>query len=318
MRFVVQGGTRVTRTTLAWVTAIGLSSCGSPTEEVTTTTTTFSPWTTEPMPEPTLATSTGEPLTTSSDTDTTDPGSTTGHPTDTATPPDFGEGGPDCNGKIDILFAFNRTWDTEEFWPRMDAALTVVRPMMIEWFANFDTHWMVAMTTPKWGLVGCEEECAANDGATCEPIGPPDFPCEPYTDGTLDDCDNTLGAGAVFPVGFSASNTRCELAGGKRYIESSQTEDLLGELECITQTGWTNGDGATTEPAMVEAFSPLLSKLPDSCNLGFLRDDALLLIVLFSPYLHTGLSMAGLPEEWASKIYEAKGATRTRSPCWGS
>ncbi len=304
----------LTRTALVWATALGLStSCGSPIENVTTTTTTLSPWTTDSVPEPTFASSTGDPVPSSSEGSTTDDTeSTTGHPTDTATPPDFGTDGLDCNGKIDILFAFDRGLEGEEFWSRMDTALTVVRPMMTEWFANFDTHWMVTTPHPIWGIVDCANECAANNFTSCVPVGPLDYPCGAYTDGSLGDCDTLIGAGSVFPAGFGASNTPCELEGGKRYIESSNTQNLLGELECITQTGWTDGNGAYAERGMVNAFSPLLNKFPDSCNLGFLREDALLLIVFTSRYVGTGINAAGPPEEWAAKIYEAKGGDQDK------
>ncbi|MGB1276780.1 MAG: hypothetical protein ACPG77_13610, partial [Nannocystaceae bacterium] len=39
---------------------------------------------------------------------------------------------------------------------------------------------------------------------------------------------------------------------------------------------------------------------------GFLRDDALLVIVLFTPYTGAGSSPAGDASEWAEQVYAAK------------
>ncbi len=277
--------------------------CGTAEEPSTTTTTTFTP-TTDAVPQPTLATTTGVLPTTTEAATTEDPEPTQDHPGTSPVLPDFGGDGPDCNGKIDILF-INDRWHT--YWPTMKAALEVVRPKFVEWFANFDTHWMSATVHKTWGMLECPEVCAANDGVTCHPAGPHLYPCAAHTDGSLTPCDTTRGAGLTFLAGFESPNKRCELAGGQRYIQSTQEPDLLSALECITTFGYTDITGIYAEEAMVNAIKPTMTKVPDGCNYKFLRDDALLLIVLMSHNLGSGGSFAGLPEDWANVIYASKG-----------
>lgn len=279
----------------------------------TTTTTTFTP-TTGDVPEPTLASSTGSVPTTGDDSTTGDStGSTTSnpHPTTTGVLPDFGPDGPDCGGKIDILFAFDTASSLDEHYPKLEAALQETLPQFIEWFGNFDTHWMVANTRNGWGIGSCEDECAANDGVMCWPVGPPSYPCEAY-EGQLAECDTTFAAGVTFPAGFDAANQRCELAGGNRFADSTQSDNLLEELTCITQTGWTDVWGFNAEGAMVFGLRPIMTKVPGGCNLGFLRDEALLLIIFFSAYAGTDDSPAGPPEQWAEEIYAAKGGNQDK------
>ncbi len=253
-------------------------------------------------------TSTGEPSSTSEDATTEEPTSSTGHPSDTSMLPDFGDDGPDCNGKIDILFALDRNVVMEEYWPTMFAALEEVRPMMVEWFANFDTHWLVATPHITWGLAGCEQQCADTNGETCGPYGPWLYPCAPYTDGSLTECDHVVGAGMTFPAGHGASNKRCELAGGERYIQSSLEPDLLSTLECITTNGWTDIDTVATPISMLRALQPTATRVPGGCNFKFLRDDALLFVIFFTGHTGTqGNTAAGSAEDWAAGIYQAKG-----------
>ncbi|MGB1013702.1 MAG: hypothetical protein ACPG4T_06190, partial [Nannocystaceae bacterium] len=188
---------------------------------------------------------------------------------------------------------------------RMDAALTQVRPKFVEWFANFDTHWMVIDGQRSWGLTECDEYCAATNDQTCEPHGPPDYPCAPYTDGSITECDNIRGAGLTFPAGYESSNKRCELAGGERYIQSSIEPDLLDALTCTTTVGFSD-TLTSAEWEMIEALKPTQTKVPGGCNLGFLRDDALLVVVFFTGYAATDSSLAGEPSEWAAALYDAK------------
>lgn len=189
-------------------------------------------------------------------------------------------------------------------YPKLESALQETLPTFLTWFTNFDTHWMVANTRAGWGIVGCEAECAANDGVMCWPVGPPAYPCTAY-DGELSECDQTFGAAVTFPAGFDAANQRCILSSGERFA-TSDSADLLAELECITQTGWTDVDGLKAEKAMVDALRPVMTKVPGGCNLGFLRDEALLVVIFFSDYGGVN-GPAPPPEEWAEVLLNAKG-----------
>ncbi len=298
----------VGRHNIGWTLfVLAVTACAVADTNSTTTTTTFTP-TTEEIPEPTLVTSTGVATTTTSDdTGTTeDPSTSNSHPSDTLVLPDFGDDGPDCNGKIDILFAIDVGVDSEDTWQRMLSAFEQARPQFVEWFANFDTHWMVVTQFPHWGTLACVENCANNNGESCAPLIPGGYPCAAYTDGSLSECDATKGAGLTFPAGLSSTNKRCELAGEQRYIQSSEQPDLLAALECITNVGWTDGVGVHLEEAMVESISPTMAKVPSGCNYGFLRDDALLLVIWHSHYIGTDANPTG-PKDWAASLYGAKG-----------
>ncbi|MGB1016805.1 MAG: hypothetical protein ACPG4T_21880 [Nannocystaceae bacterium] len=280
--------------------------CAAPEVVDDTTTTTTYGWTGTTLPQPTTSTTTGNDEDTEAATTEGPATTTTGHPDTTGILPDFGGEGLGCGGKIDFLFVLDRWKLSEPYWARMDAALEEMRPKFVDWFANFDTHWMVVDGLNYWGLWNCPERCAETNGATCTPTGPAEYPCEPYNTNSISDCDEIEGAGRTFPAGFGSSNKRCELAGGNRFASSKLESDLDATLECLTAVGYSDGF-STAELAMVEALKPAMTKVPGGCNLGFLRDDALLVIVLFTPYAGVeGSSPVGNASEWAEKVYAAK------------
>ena len=92
-------------------------------------------------------------------------------------------------------------------------------------------------------------------------------------------CDETLGAGLIFNAGGYAANRQCELFGGNRYIISGEP-DLPAALECIAKVGTSGGD-----PPMGDALIAALdSKInaEGACNAGFLREEALLVVVFIN------------------------------------
>ena len=129
------------------------------------------------------------------------------------------------------------------------------------------------------------------------------YPCWAlYAPGALGECDNTLGAGVTFPAGKEASNYRCELSGGRRYMLSNEPNKKAA-FECIASLGHSGG-GHLAGWAAVSAVQPELVG-PGGCNAGFLRSDALLVLAIvtnspdsYSPY--NGYV-------WANKILAVKG-----------
>ena len=114
---------------------------------------------------------------------------------------------------------------------------------------------------------------------------------------------DTLGAGVTFPAAFEASNKRCELYGGNRYIVSDDP-DLEASFECITRVGYSTIAGTLAATGMLAALSPELLA-PGACNEGFLRDDAMLVIVIITDVYNGGDSPVE-PEAWASAILDLK------------
>jgi hypothetical protein len=115
------------------------------------------------------------------------------------------------------------------------------------------------------------------------------------------ECDDTLGAGVRYPVGFMASNRDCELAGERRYLTEEQ-DDFAAAFECILNVGQTGGPQQYLE-AMVKAVGPDLNA-PDGCNAGFLRPDAMLVVVVLSDFEDE--KSPGTPEGLAASLIAAK------------
>jgi len=119
--------------------------------------------------------------------------------------------------------------------------------------------------------------------------------------------------GAYLPKRDRAANKRCQL-GPHRYI-SSETEDPAGALECITTTGYGDHNSFFAELSMVKAVEPIITRVPGGCNLGFLRSEALLVVVYVSPHRSWEVweaSAAGFPSEWAETLYAAKNGDKDK------
>lgn len=211
--------------------------------------------------------------------------------------------GPGCT-KIDFLFVLENgpmsfVYPVEEFQKR---SLEAIEGFTAEFaaLADFDIHVLVTKGDPSWaGLAStCASQC--QDNGTCATV--PDFPCW-VGEADVEPCDGALGAGVVFPVGAGATNDRCELTGGRRYLAGTDPDFAAG-YECIARVG-NSGDPDLLRPAqgMVAAVSPQLNG-PGGCNAGFLRDDALLVVVLF--HARPDVLSAGTPDGWAESLIAAK------------
>ncbi len=208
-------------------------------------------------------------------------------------------------GKIDILFAINNggTIDGSELEGSTSDALRIRNGTaaflnaMQEQAAEYDLHVMVVKGDPDWrGYFGYSSCCVPDK--PCDDYGP--FPCDPNPK-YVTDCDYELGAGVRYPVGFMASNQDCSLAGGHRYLSEEQV-DFAAAFECILNVGQTGGAQYYLE-AMVKAVGPALNA-PDGCNAGFLRPDAMLVVVVLSDYADT--NSPGTPEGLAASLIAAK------------
>jgi hypothetical protein len=214
--------------------------------------------------------------------------------------PDLPQGSA-CNGKIDILFAIGQGGVTEHL-DVLQASYAAFAATMTETFADHDIHVMVVEADGVWGdNYRCpKDKCPADDGCPAPSYGDPnDFPCWAlHDDAALSKCDNTLGAGVIFPAARLASNKPCELPAGRRFLEGDDT-DFADKFVCVATLGAAPGDHMVGW-AMGEALS---IDLQVGCNEGFLREDALLLAVMLvgteeSPYN---------PYVWAERVLEAKG-----------
>lgn len=117
----------------------------------------------------------------------------------------------------------------------------------------------------------------------------------------LTECDSLLGAGRTFPAGKGATNRRCDLVGGQRYITSEEVQ-VDAAFQCLATVGIDGGNDYAIDAAR-EAISPGLNA-DGACNDGFLRPDALLVITIIAD---TGDSYSlDEPEDWVNDFVQAK------------
>ena len=229
-------------------------------------------------------------------------GSGTGMLWDLGSAPDLGDTKPPgCRGKVDFLFAISRLFNMETAQEQRIASfeplIASIEGLGAE-FEDFDFHIMVVDGDIGWGMDYCEENCGQDD--LCDIMS--SYPCayEPSV------CDGAFGAGTIFNAGGDTPNKNCGLAPAKRYLDAT-TWAIEETFTCIAQVGTSGGDD------LGNALAQAVTTQRDACNKGFLRDDALLVVV----HITRGGpgSVDGTPEEWAKALLDARGGTRTRSSC---
>jgi len=184
--------------------------------------------------------------------------------------------GTACNKKIDLLFISSPSSDTvDSVYNSYSGILAVIQDV----FADFDLHVMFADEDDRWSSPSCLKGMCPEEGG-CLAEGYEDFPCWVYyDDDELTECDHKIGAGITFPAGSQATNKRCELLEGQRYINGD--DPLFAErFECLFHVGLSVNSADGARWAMGEAVSPTAQA---KCNAGFLREDALLLAVIMAP-----------------------------------
>lgn len=205
--------------------------------------------------------------------------------------PDGGDGPPPgCKGKVDIVFTIDSSSTMKDQQDKLKASFPGFTATLESEFADFDYHILSTNTFGSWTLPwceGCMDVCAQT----------PDYPCS----ATLKPCDSVQGAGVTFPRGDNATNQRCDLTSGRRYINASQP-DLEEAFTCIASLG-TNGADQVAE-ATVKALADDMNA-PGGCNEGFLRPDALLVVVAIQD---TGDQFSeGTAKDWRGALVDAKG-----------
>jgi hypothetical protein len=119
-----------------------------------------------------------------------------------------------------------------------------------------------------------------------------------------EECEDVLGAGVTHPRGQGSSNMECNFATGARYMDSNEP-DLSATFECAAQVGVSSYAG-TERPmeAMVQAVSG--STEAATCNEGFLRDDAILVVTFITDEDDAVGDSAGTPAGWRQALISAK------------
>lgn len=200
--------------------------------------------------------------------------------------PDFGPQQPEgCKGKIDFLFVVSADGTMDEHQKQLIESFPGFMAAIEEQLPDFDVH-ILSADDGFWAQDDCN---ACQDD--CDPGGSP-----PLCGAALELCDKKIGAGATFPAGEGASNRRCTLASGARFIDSSEP-DRAEAFSCVAQMGI--GGGSITAQRMVEAL-----KGPGDCNDGFLREDALLVVTIIQDTYDQ--FSAGTVDSWKKALQDAK------------
>ena len=208
--------------------------------------------------------------------------------------PDFGPPQPaGCKGKIDFLFVVSSEGTMKPKQERLLASLPGFMDAIQAQLPDFDYHILSANTDKSWALEDCS---VCTEG--CDPQGSP-----PYCSAAVTACDKKIGAGVIFPTGLHASNRRCDIDSGLRYITTGQ-QNLDAVFACTAQVG-TYGSGITGE-AMVAALQPEINDPKDeyACNSGFLRADALLVVTIIQDTYDQ--DSPGTVDEWIEALRAAK------------
>jgi len=209
-------------------------------------------------------------------------------------PPDLDDPTPDgCKGKIDFVFAISALGSMEQEQEQLVGSFPGFVKTIAEGFADFDAHVISINTDGVWRGSICESPDWCLNKGNCGPDAL-DYECGKYVD-EVGPCDKTLGAGLLFNAGSDAYNKPCHLFGGNRYIIDGEPNPAA--FKCIAQVGC-SGDTPPMADSLVEALSPSLNG-PEGCNAGFLRPDALLVVVFITD--------VDDEKSWLSpkKVYEA-------------
>jgi hypothetical protein len=213
------------------------------------------------------------------DTQTSTNGSQTATTTTTLTDTVDPDGDPNgdgttqgCHG-IDFLVIVDQSGSMDDEQINLAASfpgfLTTLQAAVSETATTF--HVMVVDTDSD----SCEALCDAG-GQACLQNGEPIL-CKDWVKPDANDCNSMLGAARI----TDGAGTLCGIQGEQRFIISDQQENLDSVFSCLGRQG-TKGSGAEKPiQAMANALSPALLA-PEGCNAGFLRRDAMLVMMVIS------------------------------------
>lgn len=120
-------------------------------------------------------------------------------------------------------------------------------------------------------------------------------------------CAKTLGALVTETGGEGASGAVCgPYASGRRFM--NEMDDLPSRFTCAAQVGIGGSGDEMPIDAALAAIGPVLNA-PGACNEGFVRDDALLVLVLITDEEDSDSS--GTPQQWFNAFTALKGGVET-------
>ena len=253
---------------------------------------------------------------------TTDAGTTTGSTTlDGKSDSTTDTGDPAGCRPLDLLFVVDNSGSMQDEQGRLTEAFPGFLSQLEATLGETpDLHAMV-VDVDAWQYETCADACdppavCQNPDGSCNALAAPEcivcaigMVCQQDADFTCDlepgECEDVLGAGIDHPVGPGASNMACDFATDARYMDSMLEPDFGAALSCAATLG--TGSYAETEKtmeAMVEAIDA--EGAASGCNAGFLRDDALLVVVFVTDESDDPGDSEGDVSDWVSAAVAAK------------
>lgn len=193
-----------------------------------------------------------------------------------------------CN-KVDFLFVVDNSLSMQGFQANLAENFGDMFQSIRERLVGVSDYHMMVVDTDAYGYESslCERICSlyASPGETLAVgDGTPDanaacngYVCASYADAST--CDTTLGAGVIHPIGGFASNHDCGLPNSQRWFDSS-APNFNDLASCTVRVGSTGNGDEKILGALTAALDP--NSAAAACNTGFLRDDALLVVVFVS------------------------------------
>ncbi|MEM9458275.1 MAG: hypothetical protein AAGF11_29130 [Myxococcota bacterium] len=231
-------------------------------------------------------------------------------------------GDQDGCDKVDFLFIIDNSGSMSDEQENLIASFPLFIDTIQSTLDEAQDYHIMVLDTDAWTYEGCQLACepppqCINDMGGCQIFGGEEciaactfgFPCA--FDGGFEcgvttplECEDVLGAGITYPRGQGSSNTDCGFASGARYIDSNEP-DLSSAFECAAQVG-VSSYALTERPmeAMVHAVTPGLEA--ESCNEGFLRDDAILVVTFITDENDGVGDSAGTAAGWQQALIAAK------------
>jgi hypothetical protein len=205
-------------------------------------------------------------------------------PADTGSSAD--DGGPQLEGcqKVDLLFVIDNSGSMAEEQTSLLASFSGFVAGIQAELGSADSYHVGVITTDAY----------ANNAPGC----------------------NTLGALVTQTGGDSAAGQDClPFSSGARYLDDTEP-DLEAKFSCIAQVGVSGSGDEIQAQSGYTAVSPAMNA-PGACNDGFIRDDALLVVVIITDEEDTpdcvpffgclGGGSEGNPPDWFQKFSDAKG-----------
>ncbi|MDC0716958.1 hypothetical protein [Nannocystis bainbridge] len=125
-------------------------------------------------------------------------------------------------------------------------------------------------------------------------------------DGNESPC-GVLGGLITRTSGSNSSKATCgPYVSGQRYM--TEQDDLASKFACAAQVGTAGDSNEKPLQAALRALGPELGQ-PGQCNEGFVREDALLVLVVITDEEEDGSS--GDPPDWFNELVALKGGVET-------